>query len=98
MVNICPICGGKLGLLNREKSVDGLICAGCSNFFFSKLGIRAAKQPTAALADYWVTLEQRRKAFKETDSIYDGDALLCPSTRQTDCFALGIAVVIKALA
>ena len=38
MVNICPICGGKLGLLNREKSVDGLICASCSNFFFSKLG------------------------------------------------------------
>ena len=35
MANICPICGGKLGLLNREKSADGLICAGCSNFFFS---------------------------------------------------------------
>ena len=51
MASICPVCGGKLGLLNREKSADGLICAGCSNFFFSKLGIRAAKQPTAALAE-----------------------------------------------
>ena len=45
MANTCPVCGGKLGLLNREKSADGLICAGCSNFFFSKLGIRAAKRP-----------------------------------------------------
>ena len=64
MANTCPVCGGKLGLLNREKSADGLICAGCSSFFFSKLGFRAAKQPTAALADYWATLEQRRKVFK----------------------------------
>ena len=45
MANTCPVCGGKLGLLNREKSADGLICAGCSSFFFSKLGFRAAKQP-----------------------------------------------------
>ena len=75
MANTCPVCGGKLGLLNREKSADGLICASCSNFFFSKLGIRAAKQPTDVLAAYWATLEQRRKVFKETDSIYDGDAL-----------------------
>ena len=35
MANTCPVCGGKLGLLNREKSADGLICASCSNFFFS---------------------------------------------------------------
>lgn len=56
MANTCPVCGGKLGLLNREKSADGLICASCSNFFYSKLGFRAAKQPTAALADYWATL------------------------------------------
>ena len=55
MANTCPVCGGKLGLLNREKSADGLICASCSNFFFSKLGIQAAKQSTAALADYWAT-------------------------------------------
>lgn len=75
MANTCPVCGGKLGLLNREKSADGLICAGCSNFFYSKLGFRAAKQPTNALAAYWVTMEQRRAAFKETDSIYDGDSL-----------------------
>ena len=38
MANTCPVCGGKLGLLNREKSADGLICASCSNFFYSKLG------------------------------------------------------------
>ena len=25
MANTCPVCGGKLGLLNREKSADGLI-------------------------------------------------------------------------
>ena len=43
MANTCPVCGGKLGLLNREKSADGLICANCSNFFYSKLGFRAAK-------------------------------------------------------
>lgn len=89
MANICPICGGKLGLLNREKSADGLICAGCSNFFFSKLGIRAAKQLTAALADYWVTLEDRRKAFKETDSIYDGDALFVSIDKINRIFCFG---------
>lgn len=37
MANTCPVCGGKLGLLNREKSADGLICASCSNFFYSNL-------------------------------------------------------------
>lgn len=89
MANICPICGGKLGLLNREKSADGLICASCSNFFFSKLGIRAAKQPTAALADYWATLEQRRKVFKETDSIYDGDALFVSIDKPNRLFCIG---------
>ena len=89
MANTCPVCGGKLGLLNREKSADGLICASCSNFFFSKLGIRAAKQPTAALADYWATLEQRRKVFKETDSIYDGDALFVSIDKTNRLFCFG---------
>lgn len=89
MANTCPVCGGKLGLLNREKSADGLICASCSNFFFSKLGIRAAKQPTAALADYWATLERRRKVFKETDSIYDGDALFVSIDNPNRLFCIG---------
>lgn len=89
MANTCPVCGCKLGLLNREKSADGLICATCSNFFYSKLGFRAAKQPTAALADYWVTLEQRRKAFKETDSIYDGDALFVSIDKPNRLFYIG---------
>ena len=89
MANNCPVCGGKLGLLNREKSADGLICAGCSNFFYSKLGFRAAKQPTAALADYWATLENRWKAFKETDSIYDGDALFVSIDKETRLFYFG---------
>lgn len=89
MANTCPVCGGKLGLLNREKSADGLICATCSNFFYSKLGFRAAKQSTAALADYWVTLEQRRKAFKETDSIYDGDALFVSIDKVNQLFCFG---------
>ena len=89
MANTCPVCGGKLGLLNREKSADGLICASCSNFFYSKLGFRAAKQPTAALADYWATLEQRRKVFKETDSIYDGDALFVSIDKTNRLFCFG---------
>ena len=89
MANTCPVCGGKLGLLNREKSADGLICANCSNFFYSKLGFRAAKQPTAALADYWATLESRRKAFKETDSIYDGDALFVSIDKANRLFYFG---------
>lgn len=89
MANTCPICGGKLGLLNREKSADGLICATCSNFFYSKLGFRAAKQPTAALADYWVALEQRRKEFKETDSIYDGDVLFVSIDKANRLFYFG---------
>lgn len=89
MANTCPVCGGKLGLLNREKSADGLICAGCSNFFYSKLGFRAAKQLTAALADYWATLENRRKAFKETDSIYDGDALFVSIDKVNRLFYFG---------
>lgn len=89
MANTCPVCGGKLGLLNREKSADGLICAGCSNFFYSKLGFRAAKQSTAALADYWATLERRRKAFKETDSIYDGDALFVSIDKPNRLFCIG---------
>lgn len=89
MANTCPVCGGKLGLLNREKSADGLICASCSNFFYSKLGFRAAKQSTAALADYWATLEQRRKVFKETDSIYDGDALFVSIDNPNRLFCIG---------
>lgn len=89
MANTCPVCGGKLGLLNREKSADGLICASCSNFFYSKLGFRAAKQSTAALADYWATLEQRRKVFKETDSIYDGDALFVSIDKTNRLFCFG---------
>ena len=89
MANTCPVCGGKLGLLNREKSADGLICASCSNFFYSKLGFRAAKQPTAALADYWATLESRRKVFKETDSIYDGDALFVSIDKPNRLFCIG---------
>lgn len=89
MANACPVCGGKLGLLNREKSADGLICASCSNFFFSKLGIRAAKQPTDVLAAYWATLEQRRKVFKETDSIYDGDALFVSIDNPNRLFCIG---------
>lgn len=89
MANTCPVCGGKLGLLNREKSADGLICAGCSSFFFSKLGFRAAKQPTDVLVAYWATLEQRRKVFKETNSIYDGDALFVSIDKTNRLFCFG---------
>lgn len=89
MANTCPVCGGKLGLLNREKSADGLICAGCSSFFFSKLGFRAAKQPTDVLVAYWATLEQRRKVFKETNSIYDGDALFVSIDKTNRLFYFG---------
>ena len=53
------------------------------------MGIRAAKQPTAALADYWATLEQRRKVFKETDSIYDGDALFVSIDKTNRLFCFG---------
>lgn len=89
MANACPVCGGKLGLLNREKSADGLICAGCSNFFYSKLGFRAAKHLTDALAAYWVTMEHRRAAFKETDSIYDGDSLFVSIDKSNRLFFFG---------
>ena len=53
------------------------------------MGIRAAKQPKAALADYWATLEQRRKVFKETDSIYDGDALFVSIDKPNRMFCIG---------
>ena len=89
MANTCPVCGGKLGLLNREKSADGLICAGCSSFFFSKLGFRAAKQPTDVLVAYWATLENRRKTFKETDSIFDRDALFVSIDKVNRLFYFG---------
>ena len=89
MANTCPVCGGKLGLLNREKSADGLICAGCSSFFFSKLGFRAAKQPTDVLVAYWTTLESRRRTFKETDSIFDRDALFVSIDKVNRLFYFG---------
>ena len=89
MANTCPVCGGKMGLLNREKSADGLICAGCSNFFYSRLGFRASKQPTDVLASYWATLEQRRTAFKETDSFYDGDSLFVSIDKTNQLFYIG---------
>lgn len=102
MANTCPVCGGKLGLLNREKSADGLICAGCSSFFFSKLGFRAAKQATDVLVAYWATLESRRRTFAEhlKRPIPSLTAMhsLSLSIRSTGCFTLGTAVVIKALA
>ena len=89
MANTCPVCGGKLGLLNREKSADGLICAGCSSFFFSKLGFRAAKQATDVLVAYWATLESRRRTFKETDSIFDRDALFVSIDKVNRLFYFG---------
>lgn len=89
MANTCPVCGGKMGLLNREKSADGLICAGCSNYFYSKLGFRASKQPTEALASYWAVLEQRRVTFKETDSLYDSDSLFVSIDKANRLFFFG---------
>ena len=89
MANTCPVCGGKLGLLNREKSADGLICAGCSSFFFSKLGFRAAKQATDVLVAYWATLESRRRTFKETNSIFDRDALFVSIDKVNRLFYFG---------
>lgn len=89
MANICPVCGGKLGLLNREKSADGLICASCSNFFYSRLGFRAVRFPTAELAKYWAAIEERRKVFKETGSIYDGDSVFLSVDRANRLFFIG---------
>lgn len=67
----CPICGEKLGLLNREKSADGIICASCHSFFFANLNIRASKTPTSVLQTLWHEIDERQKIFHETDSIYD---------------------------
>lgn len=89
MANTCPVCGGKLGLLNREKSADGLICAGCSNFFYSRLGFRAVRFPTAELAKHWTVIEERRKVFKETGSIYDGDSVFLSVDRANRLFYIG---------
>ena len=89
MANTCPVCGGKLGLLNREKSADGLICATCSNFFYSKLGFRAVRFKTEDLAKYWGVIEKRRKMFKETGSIYDGDSVFLSVDRANRLFFIG---------
>ncbi len=89
MANTCPVCGSKLGLLNREKSADGLICATCSNFFYSKLGFRAVRFTTKELAAYWSVIEARRKAFKETGSIYDGDSAFISVDRANRLFYIG---------
>lgn len=89
MANICPVCGGKMGLLNRERSADGLICASCTNFFYSKVGFRASKYPTSTLASFWKEQEERRKKFKETDSIYDADALYVSVDEENRLFYFG---------
>lgn len=98
MANICPICGGKLGLLNREKSADGPICAGCSNFFFSKLGIRAAKQPTSALRTTGLHWNSVGRCSKKPIPSMMVTHSLCRLTNPTGCFALDTAAAIKALA
>lgn len=89
MANICPVCGGKMGLLNRERSADGIICASCTNFFYSKVGFRALKYPTSTLASFWKEQEERRKKFKETDSIYDADALYVSVDEENRLFYFG---------
>lgn len=89
MANLCPVCGGKMGLLNRERSADGLICASCMNFFYSKVGFQASKFSTKELADFWAVQEKRRKQFKETDSLYDADALYVSVDDKNELFYFG---------
>lgn len=89
MANSCPVCGGKMGLLNRERSADGLICASCMNFFYSKVGFQASKFSTKKLADFWAVQEKRRKQFKETDSLYDADALYVSVDDENGFFYFG---------
>ena len=94
MANLCPVCGGKMGLLNRERSADGLICASCMNFFYSKVGFQASKFSTKELADFWAVHEKRRKQFKETDSMH----FMFPWTTKTNSFILVVEAGTKALA
>lgn len=99
MANTCPVCGGKLGLLNREKSADGLICASCSNFFYSKLGFpgqQSSQQPPLRTTGlHWNSVGRCSK--KPIPSMMVTRSL-CPLTKPTGCFVLGTAAVIKALA
>ena len=94
MANTCPVCGGKLGLLNREKSADGLICASCSNFFYS--GQQSSRQlPLQTTGLHWNSVGRFSK--KPIPSMMVTRSL-CPLTKPTGCFVLGTAAVIKALA
>ena len=85
----CPICGGKLGLLNREKSADASICSSCHSFFFANLNIRASKTPTSTLQMLWQEITERQKTFHETDSIYDADSLFISIDEQHQLFLFG---------
>lgn len=88
-MSTCPVCGGKLGLLNRERSADGIICATCNNFFYANMNFRASAVPTTELHDCWNMLEARRKMFKETDSIYDVGALFLSIDKEHRLFYFG---------
>ena len=85
----CPVCGEKIGLFNREKSADGIICSACHSFFFANLNVRASKTPTATLQVLWQEIANRQAIFHETDSIYDADSLFISIDEPNRLFRFG---------
>ena len=85
----CPVCGEKIGLFNREKSADGIICSACHSFFFANLNIRASKTSTSVLQTLWSEISNRQSIFHETDSIYDADSLFISIDEPNRLFCFG---------
>lgn len=57
--------------------------------FLFKIGYPGSKATDSCTAEYWITLENRRKTFKETDSIYDSDALFVSIDKPNRLFCIG---------
>lgn len=61
MFNICEICGKKVGLFNKIKLTDGIICKGCGSITteFNSLSVADVK-------NFWDINKKRREIFSQT--------------------------------
>lgn len=61
MSNVCEICGKKVGLFNKIKLTDGVICKGCGSITteFTLLSVNDIK-------NFWEINKKRREIFTQT--------------------------------
>lgn len=84
----CSICGGKMGIFDREPCSDGFICKRCRSLF-SDLGMDYKAVPADKLKECWKFFSDRRERAKGFETLQEPGTMVAYVNRTQHLMTVG---------